>query len=1449
MFCDCPIVARGHSRTQEKEGRIVGAANVNCQIQPIISRFPSKVSGNLVSTNYKYSLLFSGSGFCCNLPFLTKRLLGATSNPRWYLEGTKSWNQWGAPGAYTTPSYQAAPAAPPGAAAATYPMTYPYYGANPGIPAAPYQESMSAMGLPMGAGIPPMPPVDMGNPPPLPPADKPPAPPPPPEEGELAKEPPLQDPYRGTGVVTEGPLQDPYSNRPPVQSGTSYGVPPPAIAKPQDDFNKPPPGGFENPGYRAQEGYQATKRSFDGDTYGRTADPHYPGPEDTKKPRPGGWEENRGGARGGRWGGGDATTPAPAPAKPASEPPPSTAGRDNPEELSEAEKAFDIQFKQWEDQFNSWKDQNINHPDKSQYREYEAKWESWREQLLQRREQMRKKREQSNASKAAGEVESLQSERSSSSSRGRSGRRGRGAGAAGYTDLKQQPAAQEDYREGSNRAAYGSAYERYPAGQEDPNSRVGGYVEPGLPQPGPNPPFDGTPTKAPESIEEKSQKDEGNNSSDQASKDPDPKPESAPESGKAERPLLEQPATPVNVPVEVESKTDETGGNFLKTSSGDGIPGLDLLADKAGVADKKDQELSVGFDVDDRAKVVEPGSDHPPASSFTLPPPNIPGAGQGTLNLPGMNQAPPNLSEMNQAPPNTQGYGPMYNNAPLNMQGFGSGGKQNIPGFGPPPKQGPPPNMQGYDFRHGSGNQGRNFGPNEDIKTNRQDLLSEGQRWNVGPGQEMEGYSSQEGQGRRPWEQQDRDRPRGNFGGGRDGFAGSGDNFGASKDNLLGSRDQYGGPRDNFGGPRDNFGGPRDNFGGTRDNFGRQRDNFGSLQDNFGKPKDNFGGPRDNFGNSQENFGGLKDNFGGLKDNFGGTRENFGGPRDNFGGSQDKFGGPRDSFGGPRDNFGGLRDNFGVSRDGFGGPRDSLGAPRDNFRVSRDNFDPNARDNIARFQDDLQANKDPFQSGVRGEEKDGNVPESSAEIPQDFEAPKDGSKDITGPKDVKDPIQRENLQGPHPREGLLGTPREGLLGTPKEGLLGTPREGILGTPKEGLLSTPREGLLGTPREGLLGTPREGLLGTPREGLLGTPREGLLGTPREGLLGTPREGLLGTPREGLLGTPREGLLATPRDNFPLRDNFPGMRGVEGPPFGGDMMRGGHQDFPFHEDNFRGRGGRGGRGVWQDRGRGRPPGPGGHYGKQDDTSLPLEDLEGRGNNWGPDGDYRDRWARRFDDGPPPTRGGWDHPRYPPNFPDRFDNPSRGPPSREEPLGWERGRPRGPPAWEREEEIVLEPATVVDYGHKPVTPVVKADLFETPVKTFDYGHGSGQRKPPGPDDWRKEESRTRDKDQSRNRWEDRDVGKTRWGRDKERAEEEERRPYTKATRGNMLTQRCMSENTAPCDFSSMLQSIFTKANKIACVSNRQSAKRRHPEQRLRPQFIFILAEEVKNQRRRRR
>ncbi|KAL0124008.1 hypothetical protein PUN28_006074 [Cardiocondyla obscurior] len=75
------------------------------------------------------------------------------------------------------------------------------------------------------------------------------------------------------------------------------------------------------------------------------------------------------------------------------------------DDLTENEKTFDAQFKQWEEQFNLWKQQNANHPDKTQYKQYEAKWASWREKLLERREQMRKKREQQKQAAAKTETE------------------------------------------------------------------------------------------------------------------------------------------------------------------------------------------------------------------------------------------------------------------------------------------------------------------------------------------------------------------------------------------------------------------------------------------------------------------------------------------------------------------------------------------------------------------------------------------------------------------------------------------------------------------------------------------------------------------------------------------------------------------------------------------------------------------------------------------------------------------------------------------------------------------------------------------------------------------------------------------------------------------------------------------------------------------------------------
>lgn len=64
----------------------------------------------------------------------------------------------------------------------------------------------------------------------------------------------------------------------------------------------------------------------------------------------------------------------------------------DPDVLTEEEKQFEIQFKNWEDEFVKWKSQNVNHPDRKAYDEYEKKFEECRAKLLARREQMRQKK-------------------------------------------------------------------------------------------------------------------------------------------------------------------------------------------------------------------------------------------------------------------------------------------------------------------------------------------------------------------------------------------------------------------------------------------------------------------------------------------------------------------------------------------------------------------------------------------------------------------------------------------------------------------------------------------------------------------------------------------------------------------------------------------------------------------------------------------------------------------------------------------------------------------------------------------------------------------------------------------------------------------------------------------------------------------------------------------------
>lgn len=62
------------------------------------------------------------------------------------------------------------------------------------------------------------------------------------------------------------------------------------------------------------------------------------------------------------------------------------------EEPTREEKIFDEQFKAWEDEFRKWKELNADHPDRTSYHEYEMKFEDCRRKLVERREQMAKRK-------------------------------------------------------------------------------------------------------------------------------------------------------------------------------------------------------------------------------------------------------------------------------------------------------------------------------------------------------------------------------------------------------------------------------------------------------------------------------------------------------------------------------------------------------------------------------------------------------------------------------------------------------------------------------------------------------------------------------------------------------------------------------------------------------------------------------------------------------------------------------------------------------------------------------------------------------------------------------------------------------------------------------------------------------------------------------------------------
>ncbi|PNF19986.1 hypothetical protein B7P43_G08658, partial [Cryptotermes secundus] len=445
-------------------------------------------------------------------------------------------------------------------------------------------------------------------------------------------------------------------------------------------------------------------------------------------------------------------------------------------------------------------------------------------------------------------------------------------------------------------------------------------------------------------------------------------------------------------------KSNNTGKLDFTKNAADGIPGLDLLAERDKQNDAKstaeERELSVGHDIDERNPDVSlnPGGFIGPVPAPTsTEQQNDQGLGRQGFGT----SRPPSIMPFQQS--NIQGFGP-DSKGPLNNQGFQPGSQNspnvqgpfnqgsNIPNLGiggnknvsnnenQPNPQNFGPGAQGPNQSYGIGNQGPNqsFGPGFQGPNQSFNPGNQGFNQSVGPGNQEsinpQGFGPQNSMGSRrfgsdgnqgfgPGNQSHSFGP-GNRGYGPKNQSSSGmgihsNNQGFGSNNFGPQNNQCFGP-DRFGGapgPQPwgdgldgcNRGGwnqgPSRFDGPGKDNSQGMMDNFQGPRDSFQDMRDNFQGQRDNFLGPMDRPQGPRDNFQGPRDNFFGSRDSFHGPRDNYQGLRDGYQGPRDGgFPGPRDNFPGPGDRFLGPRDNFGGPREAFQGPRDNFQGPKDRF-------------------------------------------------------------------------------------------------------------------------------------------------------------------------------------------------------------------------------------------------------------------------------------------------------------------------------------------------------------------------------------------------------------------------------------------------------------------------------------------------------------------------------
>jgi len=175
------------------------------------------------------------------------------------------------------------------------------------------------------------------------------------------------------------------------------------------------------------------------------------------------------------------------------------------------------------------------------------------------------------------------------------------------------------------------------------------------------------------------------------------------------------------------------------------------------------------------------------------------------------------------------------------------------------------------------------------------------------------------------------ERPRGNFGGGRD-DRGGGRSFGGGDRGGFGGRKPAGG---GFGGNRDDRGGDRGGFGGgNAGSFGGNRD-AGAFQGRPPAPQGNNYADRSGFNDRNARRPDDRGFGGGNNAGFAPREERSFAPREdrNFGGDRGGFA-PREDrgFGGGNEGFAAPRGDFANRKPAFAKPAGKVFVPRDSFK-------------------------------------------------------------------------------------------------------------------------------------------------------------------------------------------------------------------------------------------------------------------------------------------------------------------------------------------------------------------------------------------------------------------------------------------------------------------------------------------------------------------------------------